>query len=393
MTGPWVLAGDFNLTRGAEDKNNAVVHTNLSTAFNNAIDSLALIDLPLLNRRFTWSNKRDEPVLARLDRIFFNPSMSQLFPNSSLSALVASTSDHTPLALSLSSMIPKPSTFRFENAWLHHDQFLPSILQVWAATSEQGDAAGVLARSLKAARGEAKVWARKLRARPTLHSNCKFIINLFDTLEEHRFLSAGERCVRALFQERLQLALRELASYWKQRGKVRELREGDANTQYFQAKATQRLRTNQIRGIEVGGVLVTSHTGKTQALTEHLISILGVTSPTQWHFNLSELYRDSSRADVAPLDAPFTSEEALAAVRAMNWNSAPGPDGFGSSFYQASWNTVSPRIMQFMHAFQAGPVDLELMSCSSQNAQAPQLLMLADPYVCRIAASRSQQRL
>lgn len=101
--GPWVLAGDFNLTRGTDDKNNAVVHTNLADAFNSAIDSLALIDLPLLNRQFTWSNKRDEPVLARLDRALFNNSMSKLFPNSTLTALVASTSDHTP---SLSRSLP-----------------------------------------------------------------------------------------------------------------------------------------------------------------------------------------------------------------------------------------------------------------------------------------------
>lgn len=181
---------------------------------------------------------------------------------------------------------------------------------------------------------------------------------LFDTLEENRFLSAGEQHVKHLCQDRLALALRELAAHWKQRGKRRELREGDANTQYFQARTTQRLRHNQIRGIEVGGTMITSHVGKTQALTQHLSAILGVNEEATWDFNLNARYSDHA------LVALFSAAEALAvaAVRAMNRTSAPGPDGFGSSFFQAAWSRVSPQLMSLLSEFHSGTTQLERLN-------------------------------
>ncbi|GJN06828.1 hypothetical protein PR202_ga24596 [Eleusine coracana subsp. coracana] len=166
-------------------------------------------------------------------------------------------------------------------------------------------------------------------------------------------LHTGERYVRNLCQERLQLALRELAAYWKQRGKVRQLREGDANTEYFQAKATQRLRISQIRGLEVDGHMITSHEGKTQALTDHLAGILGMQVPMAWHFSLAPLYTERFRVDTAApaLDAPFTSTEAITTIRTMNKSSAPGRDSFGPAFYQAAWAGIVPRVMQFLQDF------------------------------------------
>ncbi|CAD6269245.1 unnamed protein product [Miscanthus lutarioriparius] len=35
----------------------------------------------------------------------------------------------------------------------------------------------------------------------------------------------------------------------------------------------------------------------------------------------------------------------------MNRNSAPGPDGFGPSFYTAAWQTVTDAVMEFLGAF------------------------------------------
>ncbi|CAO2153322.1 unnamed protein product [Urochloa humidicola] len=48
----------------------------------------------------------------------------------------------------------------------------------------------------------------------------------------------------------------------------------------------------------------------------------------------------------------------------MNANSAPGPDGFGPSFYRASWATVEPAVMDFLAAFQHGEADLERLNRS-----------------------------
>jgi hypothetical protein len=157
---------------------------------------VALLELPLTGCRFTWTSKRDDPTLARLDRVFHNVPFGSLFPSSSLRGLPRPTSDHTPLLATLSTEIPKPNNFRFENAWLLNSTFLPTVLPAWTQAPRHSDAAGNIAGRLKAIRAEAKVWSRRNRAPPAIIPNCKFLIQLFDMFEEHRFLSQDEKAFR-----------------------------------------------------------------------------------------------------------------------------------------------------------------------------------------------------
>jgi hypothetical protein len=46
-------------------------------------------------------------------------------------------------------------------------------------------------------------------------------------------------------------------------------------------------------------------------------------------------------------------------VKNMDRNSAPGPDGFGSSFCMAAWQTVKDSVMSFIDAFHKEDVQLE----------------------------------
>lgn len=69
---PWIILGDFNLTCCLEDKNNSNFCANEAFMFNDTINSLGLIEIPLLGRAFTWSNQRDSPTLVRLDGVFVN---------------------------------------------------------------------------------------------------------------------------------------------------------------------------------------------------------------------------------------------------------------------------------------------------------------------------------
>jgi hypothetical protein len=187
---------------------------------------------------------------------------------------------------------------------------------------------------------------------------------MFDVLEESRDLSAGEQFLRKACQDKLAISIHERAAYWKQRGKQRAIREGDANTQFFHAHASQRLRRNLIRALEVDGVIVSSHNAKTAALTNHLRLLLGVEHPAAWSFSLENLYTAAARVSAAPLIAEFTEAEARAAVRAMNRNSSPGPDGFGPGFYCAAWDTVAPAVMAMANAFHRGGAELERLNHS-----------------------------
>ena len=142
----------------------------------------------------------------------------------------------------------------------------------------------------------------------------------------------------------------------------RAIREGDSNTQFFHAHASQRLRRNQIRALEVDGAMVTSHEAKTAALTAHLRNLLGEEHAAAWAFSLDSLYAAAATVNGEPLVARFTKAEARVVVRAMNRNNSPGPDGFGPSFYLAAWDTVASSVMELAHAFHWGEAELERLN-------------------------------
>ena len=148
--------------------------------------------------------------------------------------------------------------------------------------------------------------------------------------------------VRSLCQERLGQALKEKAAYWKQRGKQKALQEGDSNTSFFHAHATQRLRRNAIKVVEVDGVRVTAHDGKVAALTNYFKEVLGTPGESRFTFDLAGLYEGRPTASNKLTEA-FSESEALQAVRSMNWCSAPGPDGFGPEFLHHSLASIKMR--------------------------------------------------
>jgi len=61
--GPWMIAGDFNLIFKDSDKNNANLNRVMMRRFRGLIEDLALKEIPLHGRKFTWSNHQETPVL------------------------------------------------------------------------------------------------------------------------------------------------------------------------------------------------------------------------------------------------------------------------------------------------------------------------------------------
>ena len=63
----WIIAGDFNFIRYPSDRNDGAGDTNNMMQFNEAISSLALVEIPLKGRKFTWSNMQQAPLQEKID--------------------------------------------------------------------------------------------------------------------------------------------------------------------------------------------------------------------------------------------------------------------------------------------------------------------------------------
>lgn len=78
---------------------------------------------------------------------------------------------------------------------------------------------------------------------------------------------------------------------------------------------------------------------------------------------MHSLYQDARQPSDA-LTAPFSEDEVKSALRSMNRNSAPGPDGFSPSFFLVAWSTVRHQVMDFMNSFHSDAVQLERINRS-----------------------------
>jgi exonuclease III len=122
----WLFLGDFNFIRSDQNRNRPGGNVSDMFLFNELIDHLGLLELPLKGRAFTWSNMQQNPLLEQLDWFFTTHNWTTAYPNTTITAMANPTSDHVPCLVSVDTAIPKAKLFRFENFWVH----LQSILLV-----------------------------------------------------------------------------------------------------------------------------------------------------------------------------------------------------------------------------------------------------------------------
>lgn len=128
-TNKWVIYGDFNLTKNQPEIKGKPWSRKIMGMFSDLINSLAVIDLPLSNQTFIWSNMQLRPTLAKLDRFLVSTEWDQSFPFSKVKALLKITFDHTTILL-FTLHRPVPRRFRFEKVWLTKEDFL-TMVPIW----------------------------------------------------------------------------------------------------------------------------------------------------------------------------------------------------------------------------------------------------------------------
>jgi hypothetical protein len=69
--------------------------------FNEAINNLGLVELPLKGRKYTWSIMQKTPLLEILDWFYTSSSWTSNYPSSLVFPLVKPTSYHVPCVISI----------------------------------------------------------------------------------------------------------------------------------------------------------------------------------------------------------------------------------------------------------------------------------------------------
>lgn len=142
---PWIVGGNFNITRFAKERRGIDHNPRDCEEFNIVINNLRLIGLPINDHLFTWSTMRMYPHLTKLERILEFVNWDAKFPRVESSTLQRPTSDHVPIYLHSRENYHAPKRcIHYKKRWLEHKNVHELIKGSWSQTMSARDVVGNL---------------------------------------------------------------------------------------------------------------------------------------------------------------------------------------------------------------------------------------------------------
>lgn len=150
----------------------------------------------------------------------------------------------------------------------------------------------------------------------------------------------------AVLKEKINKLEQQHDIYWKQRAHVNWLKEGDKNTSYFHAFASDRRRKNTIKRLrkEDGGWV--EGQSNLKGLVHNYFSDLFTSSGPADNTNVTRYVLPKvDRQMNQILCAEYSREEVKSAIDDIGDLKAPGPDGMPALFYKRFWHIVGEKVI------------------------------------------------
>jgi exonuclease III len=129
---PILFGGDFNLIRNNKERNKGQGDPKLMELFNDFIGDFQLRDLHINGVKFSWTNKQQDPIMEKLDRVLMTSSWDIQYANSYAWFKARVGSDHSPLVLDTGEKRePRTKYFYFQERWFHLDNFDMLVKNKW----------------------------------------------------------------------------------------------------------------------------------------------------------------------------------------------------------------------------------------------------------------------
>ncbi|RVW19678.1 Structural maintenance of chromosomes protein 3, partial [Vitis vinifera] len=320
--------------------------------FDEFIRESGLLDPPLRNAAFTWSNMQVDPICKRLDRFLFSSEWDSFFSQNIQEALPRWTSDHSPICLETNPFMWGPTPFRFENMWLLHPEFKEKFRDWWQECTVEGWEGHKFMRKLKFIKSKLKEW--NTRVFGDLRERKKHILTdlgRIDRIEQEGNLNLELVSERILRRKELEDLLLKEEVQWRQKSRVKWIKEGDCNSKFFHRVATGRRSRKFIKSLisERGETL-----NNIEVISEEIVNFFGnlYSKPEGDSWKIEGIdWAPISEESAIWLDRPFSEEEVRMAVFQLNREKAPGPDGFTLAVYQECWDVIKEDLMRVFFEF------------------------------------------
>ncbi|KAK9931811.1 hypothetical protein M0R45_019074 [Rubus argutus] len=237
--------------------------------------------------------------------------------------------------------------------WLEHKDFLSFVKDCWCSISAHGCPLTVLQHKLRVLRKALRSWNWEVFG--DVHHRVKLDLDALAEIQNDIVASGGsdEKFAKETeLQANLNDSLRLQEILWKEKARLRWLSDGDRNTQYFHAMCRARRHRSSITLLQNNDeviddpLLIQSHiidyyadlfAHHTDYLDNGLVSSIIPSLVTE---------AENSTLILIPSD-----EEIWTAVKSMDIDSAPGPDGFNGHFYISCWEIVGADVIAAVQYF------------------------------------------
>eukprot|EP00253_Pinus_taeda_P027023 PITA_27023 len=325
----WIAGGDYNMVTKLEEKlggrNRLDQETN---SFKDFINNASLIDMQ-----------------------FCNDNWIQIGGDITTSILPHSGSDHWPISLQWQhpgNVIGQP--FRFEGFWLTHPDFKDFVQYTWKAfTPPEGSKMYQFQHKLKNLKYHLKHWNVEIFGNIFKeHQNLmKNLANLHQRIITEGHMAdtlAEEQSIHTQLEERR----KEEEILWKQKSRIRWLKEGERNTKFFHRTIVQRRMHNNIPFLQKqDGTRIEQHEEIEKEFLTHFKEVhqeqnmdRGPTIDRIIQHVLKLITEEHNEL----LLKPISTQEVDTTMSQLKEGKAPGRDGFTTTFFHSFWDMINNEV-------------------------------------------------
>eukprot|EP00253_Pinus_taeda_P027218 PITA_27218 len=327
----WIAVGDFNMITKIEDKIGGRSRLEPEVdRFKDFIQNASLIDMPFCNGTFTWSNRRGGKfqIASKLDRFLISDNAVHI--GGDLTAEILAHSGIQGLRQNhLGFLYPAR---RLKDVPLQQKlRFLKSHLKHW----------------------NRETFGNIFEAQQELNKELKDLHQEIINAGHTESTLDRERHINNQLEERR----KQEEIYWRQKSRIRWLKEGERNTKFFHRTTVQRRMHNKIPFIHnQEGVKVEEHEKIEEVLLNHFQQVHQEQAVDRQRAigritsNIPKLVTEEHNE---LLMSPIQAQEVDEAMAQLKEGKALGPDGFTTTFFHAFWDLIKEELWQVVEESRA----------------------------------------
>jgi len=251
--------------------------------------------------------------------------------------------------------IPRASKpFKFFNFWMSHPDFDRMVSEVWDSPFH-GSPMYILCAKLRLLKCKLKQNNKELfsdLSRRTAEAR-RALQATQGAMQVDPFSSTLADTEKQQIQVFTDLRLQE-ESFYRQKSRVRWLKEGDRNTKFFHQMVNKRHLQNRITSVTSGDTTISDLSEIQKVFVDHFQDLLATTPnlgyPTKEEIQ-AILNHSLDEDQVRYLSSPVSDVEIRDTLFSLATGKAPGPDGFNVDFFKHSWDIVGASVIMAVKDF------------------------------------------